>query len=219
MSFDRENHSDGICEITSQDPTACPQRRRNGDQDNRLTVRCCDDLFVCQTFIILLPTMSSSYNVNDPVSVILSNKKHEGVVAFIDDDRYGIRLTGSSVGAGVHDGEGKFPAPPNSGVWAKASDLAPRKLTRLEELRLRRELASSGPPSGTGAAASSSSSAGAAVTATPSASRSAATSGLTTPRASRIAASSSTPAPSSSTSAEARQRLEGKENLSPRVPF
>ena len=128
--------------------------------------------------------MSSSLELNDPVQVNrdtgstpvkAGSNVREGVVAFLglvdfnsDDDWVGVRLTGSSVGLGKNDGtvKGKryFDCPPGCGMFVKASAVSKRQLTRLEELRLRRELA-------TGTDISGSSSASTASTATPSRSR------------------------------------------------
>jgi dynactin 1 len=93
-----------------------------------------------------------AFQVNDPVHVNRENRQLEGVVAFAGEvdfaegsDWVGVRLTGSSVGLGKNDGrvQGKeyFVCPPQSGLFIKTSAVSKRKLTRLEELRLRRELA------------------------------------------------------------------------------
>ena len=95
------------------------------------------------------------YAVNDPVHVNRENRQLEGVVAFVGtvsfaegSDWVGVRLTGSSVGLGKNDGsvQGKqyFDCPPQSGLFVKKQAVSKRKLTRLEELRLRRELAQGG---------------------------------------------------------------------------
>eukprot|EP00533_Pseudo-nitzschia_delicatissima_P009329 CAMPEP_0116082544 /NCGR_PEP_ID=MMETSP0327-20121206/2787_1 /TAXON_ID=44447 /ORGANISM="Pseudo-nitzschia delicatissima, Strain B596" /LENGTH=1348 /DNA_ID=CAMNT_0003573353 /DNA_START=3974 /DNA_END=8020 /DNA_ORIENTATION=- len=104
-----------------------------------------------------------SLELNDPVHVnkstgntpVKSGGKAtlEGVVAFLgpvdfnsDDDWVGVRLTGSSVSLGKNDGtvKGKryFTCPAGCGIFVKASAVSKRQLSRLEELRLRRELAS-----------------------------------------------------------------------------
>lgn len=90
--------------------------------------------------------------MNDPVHVNRENRQLEGVVAFFGsvafaegDDWVGVRLTGSSVGLGKNDGSVQgtqyFECPPQSGLFVKKTAVSKRKLTRLEELRLRRELA------------------------------------------------------------------------------
>jgi dynactin 1 len=97
-----------------------------------------------------------SFEINDPVFVQnRENRQLEGVVAYFGpvdfadgDDWVGVRLTGSSVGLGKNDGsvQGKkyFDSPPQGGLFVKISAIEKRQLTRLEELRLRRELASTG---------------------------------------------------------------------------
>ncbi|KAG7359168.1 CAP-Gly domain containing protein [Nitzschia inconspicua] len=116
-----------------------------------------------------------SFEVNDPVFVQnRENRQLEGVVAYIGsvdfadgDDWVGVRLTGSSVGLGKNDGtvQGRkyFDSPPQCGLFVKVSAIEKRQLNRLEMLRLRRELASSGTadtPSGGGNAVATGSTAG-----------------------------------------------------------
>eukprot|EP00535_Pseudo-nitzschia_heimii_P004754 CAMPEP_0197182238 /NCGR_PEP_ID=MMETSP1423-20130617/6262_1 /TAXON_ID=476441 /ORGANISM="Pseudo-nitzschia heimii, Strain UNC1101" /LENGTH=1365 /DNA_ID=CAMNT_0042632627 /DNA_START=185 /DNA_END=4282 /DNA_ORIENTATION=- len=98
--------------------------------------------------------MTPSLNIDDPVLVKRElGKNLEGVVAFLgqvdfnkDDDWVGVRLTGSSVGSGKNNGvvRGKryFDCHPACGIFVKASAISKRQLSRLEELKLRRELAS-----------------------------------------------------------------------------
>eukprot|EP00531_Pseudo-nitzschia_arenysensis_P017578 CAMPEP_0116129902 /NCGR_PEP_ID=MMETSP0329-20121206/8172_1 /TAXON_ID=697910 /ORGANISM="Pseudo-nitzschia arenysensis, Strain B593" /LENGTH=1359 /DNA_ID=CAMNT_0003624201 /DNA_START=224 /DNA_END=4303 /DNA_ORIENTATION=+ len=107
--------------------------------------------------------MPPALELNDPVHVNKSTGSTpvkaggkatlEGVVAFLgpvefnsDADWVGVRLTGSSVGLGKNDGtvKGKryFSCPAGCGIFVKASAVSKRQLSRLEELRLRRELAS-----------------------------------------------------------------------------
>ena len=85
-------------------------------------------------------------------------EKLEGVVAFLGkvdfaegDDWVGVRLTGSSAGQGKNEGSVKgksyFKSPPSCGLFVRKAALEVRKLTKIEELRLRRELASTGIPS------------------------------------------------------------------------
>ena len=94
----------------------------------------------------------TDFAVNDAVHVVQRDgKKLEGVVAYVGpvdfaegSDWVGVRLTGSSVGQGKNDGsvQGKsyFTAPANSGMFVRNAAVQRRTLTRLEELRLRREL-------------------------------------------------------------------------------
>ena len=97
--------------------------------------------------------MSWSLEVNDPVLVARGDDhKLEGVVAYVgavefsadEDDWVGIRLTGDSAGQGKNDGtvQGKsyFACPPLCGIFVKRSAVSKRELTKLEELKLRREL-------------------------------------------------------------------------------
>ena len=152
-----------------------------------------------------------SFNINDPVHVRAGTRRLEGVVAYLDDnnnDRLGIRLTGPSVGQGTHDGEGLFDSPPNSGLWASTSDVTTRSLTRLEELRLRRELAGSAPAPA--ASATTTTTTTAPVSTASASSRTTATStgasGLTTPRSSRTTTATTTPTTASTPST--RSKLE-----------
>lgn len=95
--------------------------------------------------------------MNDAVHVIRdSGANLEGIVAFVgnvafaegEGDWVGVRLTGSSAGKGKNDGSVQsqryFKCPENCGLFVRPLSLQKRRLTRLEELRLRRELASSG---------------------------------------------------------------------------
>ena len=107
-----------------------------------------------------MASSSSSLQINDPVHVTRDSGKIEGVVAFLGPvefdqqhgDWVGVRLTGPSVGLGKNDGsvQGKsyFSCPPNCGVFVRESHVTKRNLTRLEALRLKRELAA-GAVSGT----------------------------------------------------------------------
>ncbi|CAB9517569.1 CAP-Gly domain [Seminavis robusta] len=94
------------------------------------------------------------YSLNDPVFVNREGKKLEGVVAFVGkvefaegDDWVGVRLTGKSAGQGKNDGTVKsqsyFKCPANCGLFIRKAAVESRKLTKIEELRLRRELATS----------------------------------------------------------------------------
>mmetsp|Transcript_7179 Transcript_7179/g.10479 ORF Transcript_7179/g.10479 Transcript_7179/m.10479 type:complete len:1368 (-) Transcript_7179:1444-5547(-) len=95
--------------------------------------------------------MTSEFQVNDPVTVSRESKQLEGVVAYVGpvqfaegDDWVGVQLTGISVGLGKNDGavqgEQYFSCGPNSGVFVRNNNVTRRKLSRLEELRLKREL-------------------------------------------------------------------------------
>jgi len=112
----------------------------------------------------------SDLKLNDPVYVHRDGgSKLEGIVAFFGevgfaegDDWVGVRLTGTSAGNGKNDGSVQsqtyFKCPPNCGLFVRAASLEKRQLSKLEVLRLRRELASSGissvsAPSITGSAA------------------------------------------------------------------
>jgi dynactin complex subunit len=110
---------------------------------------------------------ASGLKLNDPVHVNRDSSSSsstpvkaggastlEGIVACLgpvdfnsDDDWIGVRLTGSSVGLGKNDGtvKGKkyFDCPTSCGMFIKSSAVTKRQLTRLEELKLRRELGSS----------------------------------------------------------------------------
>mmetsp|Transcript_13107 Transcript_13107/g.18555 ORF Transcript_13107/g.18555 Transcript_13107/m.18555 type:complete len:1498 (+) Transcript_13107:112-4605(+) len=99
---------------------------------------------------------SSVFEVSDAVHVeSAGGKQLEGVVAFTGqvefaegDDWVGVRLTGASVGLGKNNGQVKgkryFTCGPNGGVFVRASNVSKRVLTRLEELRLKRELSKIG---------------------------------------------------------------------------
>ena len=116
------------------------------------------------------PSKDDEIHINDAVWVSRESSQLEGVVSFTGKvdfaeglDWVGVRLTGSSVGQGKNDGsvQGKsyFSAPPNAGLFVRKSFIRKRHLTRLEELRLRRELAGAGAGGTTTAAASSAASA------------------------------------------------------------
>lgn len=97
----------------------------------------------------------TTWSINDPVWITRGAERLEGVIAFTgtvsfasDDDWVGIRLTGPSAGQGKNDGSVKgtqyFKCPPGSGLFVRHSAVTERPLTRLEQLRLRRELGTSG---------------------------------------------------------------------------
>ncbi|CAJ1946794.1 unnamed protein product [Cylindrotheca closterium] len=69
----------------------------------------------------------------------------EGVVAVVEANRIGVRLTGSSVGKGnISEKMGDLQCPPKGGIYVHipttAKVIRKRPVTRLDELRLRREL-------------------------------------------------------------------------------
>jgi dynactin 1 len=113
----------------------------------------------------------TEFALNDPVFVNRDGgDKLEGVVTFLGtvdfaegDDWVGVRVTGSSAGKGKNDGSVQghsyFKCPANNGLFVRKGALELRKLSKIEELRLRRELAASGIPSAstTSTAASSTS--------------------------------------------------------------
>eukprot|EP00980_Cylindrotheca_fusiformis_P009992 scaffold2212_cov143-Cylindrotheca_fusiformis.AAC.10 len=72
----------------------------------------------------------------------------DGVIAYLDNNnnnKIGVRLTGSSVGLGDHsgsvDGINYFDCPLNSGLFVTRDEIEIRQLSRIEELKLKRELA------------------------------------------------------------------------------
>ena len=90
--------------------------------------------------------------LNDPVHVERDSQQQlEGVVAYVGpvkfaegDDWVGVQLTGLSVGQGKNDGtvqgEQYFSCGPGCGVFVRAVHVIPRTLSRLEEVRLKKEL-------------------------------------------------------------------------------
>lgn len=85
--------------------------------------------------------MANLLQVLDPVTVKASSSALEGIVACIDRGQVGVRLTGSSVGKGSFTGTmGDFQISNNNGIYTNMAGVTKRRLTRLEELRLRREL-------------------------------------------------------------------------------
>ncbi|KAL7536452.1 hypothetical protein ACHAXR_008842 [Thalassiosira sp. AJA248-18] len=110
--------------------------------------------------------MADEFQLNDPVHIDSSTGPPlEGIVAHLGpvqfapgSDWIGIRLTGPSVGKGKNDGSVKghryFNAPDkNSGMFVKLQNVKQRKLSKLEELRLRRELSEMKSSSSVGAGA------------------------------------------------------------------
>jgi hypothetical protein len=164
--------------------------------------------------------MSSSLKLNDPVHVNRDsssssstpvkaggNNTLEGVVAFLgnvdfntDNDWVGVRLTGSSVGLGKNDGtvKGKryFDAPTSCGMFIKLSAVSTRQLTRLEELRLRRELGSAS--SSTSSSSSTPSRATTGIPKTPASKSSGTVTGMRTPSTTTKSSSLLSPKPSTS---------------------
>ena len=101
----------------------------------------------------------SALEVDDPVTVDQKppNPPLEGVISYLgpvdfaDGDWVGVRLTGTSLGNGKNDGsvQGKVyfdNCPPNGGTFVRASHVHKRTLSKLEELRLKRELKGSRQP-------------------------------------------------------------------------
>lgn len=90
--------------------------------------------------------------LNSPVHVTTKEGKQlEGVIAYLGpvdfaegNDWVGVRLTSKSTGLGKNDGsvQGKeyFQCPPNCGMFVKFANISERKLSKLEELKLKREL-------------------------------------------------------------------------------
>lgn len=108
----------------------------------------------------------SDLALNDPVHVERESQKLEGIIAYMGpvqfsegDDWVGVRLTGTSIGLGKNDGTVKgeryFHCSPNSGVFVRMSSLSKRTLSKLELLRLKRELATGNAGITRGAAAPS----------------------------------------------------------------
>lgn len=106
---------------------------------------------------------SDMFALNDAVSVQREGEiPLEGVVAYIGDtvpfaaaqadgskeEWLGVRLTGSSVGLGKNDGsvqgERFFTCPPLCGIFVRPEQVTKRTMTRLEALRLKRELETGG---------------------------------------------------------------------------
>ena len=108
-----------------------------------------------------------NFQLNDAVTVLLSSSHNdeessepvtttalEGVVLYqgavsfeSGNDWVGVRLTGKSVGQGRNNGsvqgQSYFECPEKCGIFVRASAVQKRNLTRLEELRLRREMGTS----------------------------------------------------------------------------
>ena len=93
-----------------------------------------------------------TFSVNDPVHVEReSQPKLEGAVAYVGpvkfadgDDWVGVQLTGSSFGLGKNDGtvqgERYFTCGANCGVFVRAANVVPRILSKLDQIKLKREL-------------------------------------------------------------------------------
>jgi len=97
---------------------------------------------------------SMALKLGDPVHVTSHDGSTlDGVVAFLGETEFqdghwvGVMLTGPSVGLGKNDGSVKgiryFECGTNCGLFVRRSHAIKRKLSRLEELRLKRELAKS----------------------------------------------------------------------------
>lgn len=98
------------------------------------------------------PIRSTDLKLTDAVCVKSHSQNLQGIVAFLGtvsftdgDEWVGVRLTGDSVGLGRNDGSVKeqryFECPANCGLFVQRSHVTKRVLTKLEQLRLRRELA------------------------------------------------------------------------------
>jgi DNA repair exonuclease SbcCD ATPase subunit len=98
------------------------------------------------------------FKLNDPVKVTQKNDAPlQGIIAYLGpvdfaegDDWVGVRLTGDSVGRGKNDGSvhGKVyfsAAQENGGVFVRRANVSPWVLSKLEELRLKREIQGIGP--------------------------------------------------------------------------
>ncbi|CAJ1959876.1 unnamed protein product [Cylindrotheca closterium] len=93
----------------------------------------------------------TSWELLDPITVLPDGgmPAMDGIVAFLDHPenptKVGVRLTGSSIGLGDHsgsvDGIDYFECPLNSGLFCTPDQLEVRTLSRIEQLRLKRELA------------------------------------------------------------------------------
>jgi dynactin 1 len=151
------------------------------------------------------------YQINDPVHIAGETRPLEGIVTYIGPRHHteestsstttdassvvvGIRLTGSSVGLGSHDGTvggyEYFQCPPQCGLLVSPDRVTVRSLTKLEELKLKRELASfqrSSTPS-TSASGSTTTTTTTTTTATSStsATNASTTAAMTTPLSSRL---------------------------------
>ena len=102
---------------------------------------------------------NSELNINDPVFVQVGPNQLEGVVAYVGSVEFaegsewvGVRLTGTSAGKGKNNGEVQGRryfevSGENGGVFVKKKSISKRVLTRLEELRLKRELKQQRPSS------------------------------------------------------------------------
>lgn len=106
---------------------------------------------VVQTFPIhriIIINIMSDLTLLDAVTVKAAGSMPamDGVIAYLDQGKkIGVRLTGSSVGLGDHsgsmDGIDYFDCPLNSGLFVEREEIEIRRLSRIEELRLKRELA------------------------------------------------------------------------------
>eukprot|EP00592_Proboscia_alata_P009603 CAMPEP_0194353680 /NCGR_PEP_ID=MMETSP0174-20130528/1962_1 /TAXON_ID=216777 /ORGANISM="Proboscia alata, Strain PI-D3" /LENGTH=1578 /DNA_ID=CAMNT_0039122335 /DNA_START=264 /DNA_END=5000 /DNA_ORIENTATION=+ len=114
------------------------------------------------------PSSSKHLGLNDAVTINSENANHlQGIVAHLGQvsfsdskDWVGVRLTGSSIGKGKNDGSVKGKryfenCAMNDGMFVKRSHLSKRKLSRLEELKLKRELSTAGPRGSPSAASKS----------------------------------------------------------------
>lgn len=100
------------------------------------------------------------FKLNDPVKVSQKNDAPlKGIIAYLGsvdfaegDDWVGVRLTGDSVGKGKNNGsvQGRVyfsTTQENAGVFVRRANVSPWVLSKLEELRLKREIQGIGPSS------------------------------------------------------------------------
>jgi len=98
-----------------------------------------------------ISSSKNSFQVDDAVYVLGYSPRLTGVVQYVgetlemgNDCWLGLILTGNSQGKGDSDGLWKgvryFTSAPNNGIFVKEGQVEKRRLTKLESLRLRREL-------------------------------------------------------------------------------
>ncbi|KAL3936045.1 MAG: hypothetical protein SGBAC_008558 [Bacillariaceae sp.] len=95
---------------------------------------------------------NNAWALYDPITILPDGggmPAMDGIIAYLDHPQaptqIGVRLTGSSIGLGDHsgsvDGIEYFDCPLNSGVFCAPHQIEARTLSRIEQLRLKRELA------------------------------------------------------------------------------